>query len=199
MISTLLPFTAFAIAASATPGPNNVMVMAEGATYGFRATIPHVLGIAIGFGLMVLIVGTGLAGPLATYKPLHDILRWIGIAWMVVLAWKIAKSSGPDTDEKTAKPPMGFIGACGFQWINPKAWVGAVATAATYTTNDGNLFAQVGVLALIFTMVCIPCAGGWAALGAGAGRILATPGRLKVFNVTMAVLLLLSVIPMLRE
>ena len=189
----LLAFTLFSIATSASPGPNNVMVSAGAANNGVRATIPHILGIAAGFALMLLVVGAGLAEPLATWSPLHAALRWVGGAWMLWLAWKIATASGGVDGAR--KPPLSFLGAALFQWVNPKAWMIAVATAATYTSPHGDLLRQVAVLAVITFIVCLPCVAAWALLGAGAGRLLVTPRRLRAFNVTMALLLVASLVP----
>lgn len=200
MTPHLWAFLLFSIVTAGTPGPNNVMVSAAAANHGLRATIPHILGISIGFAAMIMIVGTGLAGPLTRFGTLHEIMRWIGIAWMLYLAWKIAVSKGSlGGDGGNSRPPLSFIGAVLFQWINPKAWLIALATAATYTTSDGNLYQQVAVLSLISFVVCLPCVLGWAAMGAGARRYLTAPRHLRAFNFTMAGLLVASLVPMLQE
>ncbi len=144
----LLAFLLFSIATSGTPGPNNIMVSAAAANHGFRATIPHILGIAVGLAVMLLVFGSGLAGPLAADPRLHGILRWIGVAWMLWLAAKIAFAEGALT-RGGGRPPLSFIGAVLFQWINPKAWLIALATAASYTSVEGSLYRQVALLALL--------------------------------------------------
>ena len=194
----LLAFLLFSIATSATPGPNNIMVSAAAANHGFRATIPHILGIAVGLAVMLLVFGSGLAGPLAADPRLHRILRWVGVAWMLWLAAKIAFAEGPLTGGR-GRPPLSFLGAVLFQWINPKAWLIALATVATYTTAEGSLYRQVALLALLSFLVSIPCVAAWAALGAGASRFLMTPRRLRLFNVAMALLLVASLVPLLRD
>ena len=194
----LLAFLLFAIATSGTPGPNNIMVSAAAANHGFRATIPHILGIAVGLAVMLLVFGSGLAGPLAADPRLHSILRWVGVAWMLWLAAKIAFAEGA-LSGGGGRPPLSFVGAVLFQWINPKAWLIALATVATYTTTQGSLYRQVALLALLFFLVSIPCVGAWAALGAGAGRFLMTPRRLRLFNLVMALLLVASLVPLLRD
>ena len=193
----LLAFLLFAIATSGTPGPNNIMVSAAAANHGLRATMPHILGIAVGLAVMLLVFGSGLAGPLAADPRLHSLLRWVGLAWMLWLAAKIAFAQGALSGG--GRPPLSFLGAVLFQWINPKAWLIALATVATYTTAEGNLYRQVALLALLFFLVSIPCVGAWAALGAGAGRFLMTPRRLRLFNVVMALLLVASLVPLLRD
>ena len=193
----LLPFLLFALASSATPGPNNALIAASAAHHGPRAVVPHALGISLGFGAMVVLVGLGLAGPLAASPALHRVLRWVGAAWMGWIAWRIARADVPADARGTpaTAPRMGFWAAAGFQWVNPKAWLMAVATTATYTDARLPLVPQVLLLGALFASVALPCLAAWAALGAGAGRLLHTPGRMRAFNLGMAVLLLASVAP----
>lgn len=197
--ATLLPFLLFAAAASITPGPNNILVMSTTATRGLRAGIPIILGVAGGFGFMVAVVGAGLAVPLARFPALQTAMRWIGVAWLLVLAWKIARAPAIDLDRRDARPPMGFWGASAFQWINPKAWIMAVATAATYTLDGVAPAWQSPTRGLIFVAVSLPSISTWALLGLGVGRWLATAHRLRVFNVVMGVLLAASAVPALGE
>lgn len=199
MSTALLPFLVFAFAASATPGPNNIMAMSTAATHGLRAAVPVVGGVALGFGFMVLVVGTGLAGALASHPALHVAMRWAGAAWMLLLAWKIARSDAPSLAQPGAEAPIGFWSACALQWINPKAWTIALATAATYTVADDHLFGQVAVLAGLFTLVSVPSVGAWALLGRGAGSFLTSRRRMQAFNWMMGGLLAASVIPALAE
>lgn len=194
----LFAFLLFSIATAGTPGPNNIMVSAAAANHGFRATFPHILGIAVGFSIMLLILGSGLAGPLAADPRLHNMLRWVGAAWMLWLALKIALADGALAGG-TGRPPLSFFGAALFQWINPKAWLIVLAIAATYTTAGQSLYRQVAILAVISFLVTIPCVGAWAAMGAGAGRFLMTPRRLRLFNIVMALLLVASLMPLLQE
>lgn len=196
-VDTLLPFLGFAIAASVTPGPNNVMVAASAANHGLRATLPHMLGIAAGFGVMVLLVGLGLAGPMLEWPRLHEGLRIVGAVWLLFLAWQIARAGAPG--EGARRPPLGFRGGALFQWVNPKAWLLALGTATAWTLPGQPLLPQLVLLAAVFGLVCLPCSLVWAGLGAGAGRLLASPARLRAFNLAMAVLLALSVLPVLIE
>ena len=197
--ATLLPFLVFAAVASITPGPNNLLVMSTTAIRGLRAAVPLILGVALGFGFMVAVVGAGLAAPLARFPALQLAMRWVGVAWLLVLAWRIARSPGVDLDHLQTRPPMGFWGASAFQWINPKAWIMAVATAATYTLAGVTPAWQSPARGLIFVLVSLPSISTWALLGLGVGRWLATPQRLRVFNVTMGVLLAASALPALGE
>lgn len=192
----LVAFVLFAIAMSVTPGPNNIMVAAGAASNGLRATMPHMLGISVGFGAMVLIVGLGLAGPLAAAPAVHAILRLVGGAWMIWIAWKMVAT--PPTTAATGRvAPMGFGAAALFQWVNPKAWVISVVATATYTTPGHGLAQQVLLLAAVFIVLSMPCLLLWSLLGAGAGRLLRSPGQLRAFNAVMAGLLVLSIMPML--
>src|SRR6185295_16673925 len=190
MTFPFLSFLGFAIAASVTPGPNNVMVAASAAGHGVRAVVPQILGISGGFGAMILIVGLSLAVPLASFPQLATAMRWIGAAWLALLAWKIATAAPPG--EGTGRPPLRFIGGALFQWINPKAWMLAVGIATTWAAPDAPLAPQVALMAAIFTLVGVPNGLLWAVLGERAGRLLHSPGRLRIFNVTMALLLLAS-------
>ncbi|MDJ0387377.1 LysE family translocator [Roseomonas sp. E05] len=200
MNTDLLAFLGFAVAASATPGPNNIMALATAARHGLRATVPLILGVAAGFGFMLTVIGTGLAQPLASHAGLHTALRWAGAAWMLVLAWQIARAGSPAAPKAPrAGAPLGFWGACAFQWVNPKAWILAVATTATYTLPGESLTPQVLVLAGLFMLVTLPSLGAWALLGAGSGQLLASPRRMRAFNLAMGLLLAASVIPAVLE
>lgn len=193
----LAPVIVFAFVCSVTPGPNNVMIAASAANHGVKAALPHALGIAIGFAAMALIVGLGLAEPLADHPRAQLVLRWVGAAWMLVLAWKIARATAPHVAAAEGRrPPLGFLGAALFQWINPKAWL-IVLAAITAFIGGVHPAMEALILAAIFGVVCLPCVLSWAMLGAGAGRVLASPALLRAFNVTMALLLAATVIPVL--
>jgi threonine/homoserine/homoserine lactone efflux protein len=199
-MDTLLPLLGFAVAASVTPGPNTLMVTAAAANHGLRATWPHMLGITAGFGTMLLLVGLGLAGPFAASPGLHAALRWIGAAWLLLLAWRIARAAAPGEDQPSRplpRPPLGFWGAAAFQWVNPKAWLIALAAIPAFSTPGGAVLAESLRIAAVFTLVSMPCLLVWAGLGAGARRLLAAPGRLRAFNLAMAALLVASLLPLL--
>lgn len=198
MPPNLAAFALFAVATSVTPGPNNIMVASSAASNGVRATVPQMLGISLGFGAMVVIVGLGVAGPLVDHPGLHAALRWAGGVWIVWIAWQIARTGAvalPDGQERVT--PMGFLGAALFQWINPKAWVLAVATVTTYATPGSGLTGQILAFAALFAILSVPCTLLWSLLGAGAGRVLRSPVQLRAFNAVMAALLVLSVLPSL--
>jgi threonine/homoserine/homoserine lactone efflux protein len=202
----LLPVVAFAVAMSATPGPNNVMVAASGATFGFRPTVPHILGISVGFPAMVAVIALGAAEPLRTLPWLHEALRWIGAAYMLWLAWHIAVAEpvvatedGRARAERRGRP-LSFVQAALFQWVNPKAWVIAGGAVVTYLSGSGAVFyvqaAAVVAVLLVTTVVFVAM---WTGIGAGAARLLRTRRAVRRFNVAMAGLLVLSLIPMVLE
>jgi len=190
-----LPLLGFAIAMSITPGPNVLMVAAAAANHGVRATVPHMAGITLGFAAMLVIVGLGLAGPFVAWPLLHAVLKWGGAAWLLVLAWKIARAGAPGAGP--SRPPLGFVGAALFQWVNPKAWMIALAAIPAFTTPQGDILAETLLIAAAFALVCFPCTLVWAGLGAGATRMLRTEGALNAFNVAMALLLVASLVPAL--
>ena len=179
--------TGFALAMTATPGPNNAMVAASAANFGLRRSLPHVLGIALGFPVMIVLVALGLAEVLAASPGLQAGLRWVGTAWMLWLAWKIATAEPATADVPSRGRPMTLVQAALFQWVNPKAWIIASGAILTY--------GRPWVLAVIFGLAAVGCLLGWAAIGLGTARLLRTPEALRWFNRAMAALLVLSLVP----
>lgn len=187
----------FAFVNSITPGPNNTMLMASGANFGFRATVPHLCGVAIGFGVMVAAVGLGLGGLFIAFPRLHDVLAIVGGLYMIWLAWKIANAKGIAGGQAGGRPQT-FWQAAAFQWVNPKAWAMAVGAITTYAPAEHyNL--NVLLVALVFLTVNAPSVAIWTGFGVGLRRFLDRPAVLKTFNITMAVLLLASLIPLAAE
>ncbi len=189
----LLAFVLFAFATAGTPGPNNMMLLASGANFGFRRTVLHILGISCGLGFMVLAMGFGLGGLFRAYPVLHEVLRWVGAAYMLWLAWKIAMSSS--VGDREMGKPMTFLQAAAFQWVNPKAWAMALSTVTTYTP-EGSGWTIVPLLAGTFMLVGAPCSAAWAGFGQGLRPFLDRPAVLRTFNVTMAALLIVSLYPL---
>ena len=197
--ATLLAFALFAFAASITPGPNNLMLLASGATFGFRATLPHLLGVASGFLLLVACVGFGLAEVFSRWPWVYTGMRWVGAAYMLYLAWRIATAPGPDGSRAAgrASRPMSFLGAVAFQWVNPKAWLMAVSAFSTYIPAGRGILLPLGAV-LLFGAINLPSITAWAFGGSHLQRVLRTPGRALAFNLLMSGLLLASLLPMLR-
>jgi threonine/homoserine/homoserine lactone efflux protein len=192
-LDQILAFALFAFAISITPGPNNTMVLASGANFGLWPTIPHLLGIDLGFALMIIAVGVGIGGLFAAFPALHAALRYTGALYLLFLAWKIASADGPD-GATGRKKPLNFLQAASFQWVNPKGWIAATGTVATYTPSNG-FFANLLIVTAIFALVMGPCITLWAAVGTALRGFLSNPARLRAFNVVMASLLVASLYP----
>jgi threonine/homoserine/homoserine lactone efflux protein len=194
----LIPFTLFAIAGSFTPGPNNIMLTASGANFGFRRTLPHILGICIGFPLMVAAVGIGLGRLFEVVPAIHAVLKVAGTAYLLWLAWRIATAGSADAGDAGARP-LSFIEAAAFQWVNPKAWIMATGAISTFTLAGEAILPQVLTIVGIFTVVSVPSATVWTLLGIGIARLLRSPLALRLFNIGMGALLALSVAWILFE
>jgi len=195
-LDTFAALVLFAFTTSITPGPNNMMLFTSGVNFGFRRTIPHMLGIGAGFLSLLLAVGLGLGAVLHTVPALYTVLKFAGGAYLLWIAWKIG-SSRSLSEGKTSAAPMSFLSAAAFQWINPKAWVMAVTAMATYTNPDLYVV-SVLIVGLAFALVNVPSVSTWAGFGSALRDWLSDPVRLKWFNITMAVLLVLSLWPMLK-
>ena len=187
----LIALALFGLVSSITPGPNNTMLMASGANFGFVRTLPHLAGVVLGFPLMVIGVGLGLGGLFAAFPMLHEVLKWVGTAYLFYLAWKIANSTSIGAGS-AGPQPMRFWQAVGFQWVNPKAWAMALGTVTTYAPQDGYAL-NVVIAALVFSVVNAPCVSMWAGFGVAVRRFLSTPKALRIFNWTMAAGLVASV------
>ena len=185
--TSLLALSAFALVSSITPGPNNMMLMASGANFGLRRTVPHALGVGIGFTLMIVLVGVGLMGLFDLFPVLNIILKVVSVAYLLWLAWKIANAAAPDTESGARGKPMTFFQAVLFQWVNPKAWSMALTAIALYAP-DRN-FGAVLLVAVVFGIINLPSTSLWAVMGQVMGSWLSSAARLKAFNWTMAALL----------
>ena len=192
--SLFIALLGFAFVTSVTPGPNNMMLLASGVNFGFRRTLPHMLGISAGHPLMVFLVGLGLAGLFKAWPPALTVLKIRSVAYMLWLAWKIAHASAPGQGRQRPQP-FTFLQAAAFQWVNPKAWSMAL-TAATLYAPDAD-WPSVLRVAAVFGAVNLPCVSVWAAVGSALGNWLHDPRRLRAFNIAMAVLLLASLWPVL--
>ncbi len=190
----LLALTLYAFVSSITPGPNNLMLLASGVNFGFRRTLPHMLGIAGGFTLMTAIVGLGLAGIFTAWPPARLILGVLSVGYLLWLAWKIAHAAAPDTAESAGKP-LTALQAAAFQWVNPKAW--SMALTATTLYAPGADLRAVGIVALVFGAVNLPSVSVWAAMGVGLRGWLRDGRKRRLFNYGMAALLVATLYPVL--
>ena len=189
----------FAFVTSVTPGPNNMMLLASGANFGLRRSVPHMLGISLGHSLMVFLVGVGLGVVVTSVPGLMLGLKALALVYMLWLAWKIAHAAAPEGATAGARP-LTFGQAAAFQWINPKAWAMALGATSAYAPGigfDSEVAAALGV-ALVFAAVNLPSVSVWTLAGEALRGILRDPGWLRRFNWTMAALLVLSLIPVLR-
>ena len=184
----------FAFVASMTPGPNNMMLMASGVNYGFARSLPHMAGVSIGFSLMILLVGLGLAQVFDAYPVSYHVLRTLSVAYLLYLAYKIATAAGPDRASATGKP-FTFVQAALFQWVNPKGWTMAL-TAITVYAGPENPQAIYWLVA-VFAVLSLLSVSSWTLLGLQLRRLLSSPARLRAFNWVMAALLVASLYPVL--
>lgn len=197
MIDLIGPLFLFAATMALTPGPNNIMVTASAANFGFRRAVPHMIGVTLGFAFMILAVGLGLAGLFQAEPRLHLMMKYLGAAYLLYLAWRIARA-GEDGGRSAAARPIGFLEAALFQWINPKAWIIAVGAMTAYTSVGGSMLNEVALIVAVFALVTFPSLAVWALFGAGLGQWLKRPAARTAFNWSMAALLVLSLIPVLR-
>lgn len=196
-MDNLLALLGFAAVTAFTPGPNNTMLMVSGANWGVLPSVPHMLGITIGFPLMVFAVGMGLGGVFEAYPVLHEILKYISFAYLLYLAWKLARAGRHDVDGTRQGKPMTFLAAALFQWVNPKAWIMAVTAMTLFIPAGRAMLPGVLLLVAVFALMSLPSAATWCLFGTGISRFLDSDRRIAVFNAAMAILLVLSMVPTL--
>jgi threonine/homoserine/homoserine lactone efflux protein len=188
----------FTIATSITPGPNNVMIMTSGMNHGFRKSIPHLAGIDLGFPLMLIAIGLGITELFNAFPTSFIVMKVVGVFYLSYLAVKIATMPVQSFDHVKAKP-LSFIQAALFQWVNPKAWIMCIGALVTYASVGEGYFQQVLLIALIFFLFGAPCTIAWLSFGSSLKQVLSKPAYLKAFNVSMAALLIASLLPVLQE
>ncbi|MEY4296061.1 MAG: hypothetical protein RLY82_1749 [Pseudomonadota bacterium] len=197
----LLAIFLFCFASCATPGPNNLMLLASGVNFGFKRTLPHMMGINFGFGVMVFLVGLGLAKLFDVYPALHAVMKWGSIAFMLYLSWKIATATAPQANTDKASEvsqPMRWWQAAMFQWINPKGWVMGLSAISAYVPeqNGSASMPHLTILAIMFVVVNIPVGMVWTLFGVRLRTWLADDTHRRWFNYGMAGTLVLSLMPM---
>lgn len=193
-----IAFIVFAAAALFTPGPNNIMLMASGLNYGFRRTLPHVAGVTLGFSFLVAVIGLGLGAVFAAYPVLHTILKYAGAAYLVYLAIVIAMSGPADTAGDGEGKPMTFLGAAMFQWVNVKGWVIAVGAITAYAAIAAYPL-NIAALSILLFLIGLGSSLTWVLLGTSLQALVKSPCAVRIFNVVMALLLLASLYPVLKE
>ena len=196
--SLLIAFVMFATVMFITPGPNNIMLLSSGLTYGFRRTLPHVAGITIGFAFMIGAVGLGLGTIFIAYPVLQTILKYGGVAYLIYLAAAIAMSDPVAPEQDNRRGPMTFWGAAMFQWVNAKGWVMVIGTITAYAAIASfpwNIVIQTGISLVIGTLSTVA----WALFGSGLRPLLTSRLAVRAFNIVMAALLLASLYPVFMD
>ncbi len=198
---TLDLFTAlviFAAIAAYTPGPNNTLLMACGINYGFRSAIPLIAGVGVGFPFLILCMGLGLGKIFETFPIALMFIKIAGSVYMVWLAWKIATSQPSESDSVTAAKPLNFLQGCAFQWVNPKAWLMGGYSLSAFTLAD-HFYAGLSMVVGVYMFMGLTSATTWAAFGVALKQVMNNPRWFRVINVSLAMLLVLSLVPMLRH
>lgn len=188
----------FGLSAGITPGPNNIMLMTSGMNFGIKKSIPHVLGVTFGFPIMVILIGLGFSIVFEQYPILHEIIKVLGVVYLLYLSWLIASAS-PDTLEGEKSKPFTFLQAALFQWVNPKAWVVATSSISAYTVLNDNIYWQILMIAGVFFFAALFTASTWLVFGKGIKQILQSAKQQRAFNIAMALLLVASVLPVIKQ
>jgi threonine/homoserine/homoserine lactone efflux protein len=194
----LIAFVVFATVMFFTPGPNNIMVLSSGLTYGFRRTVPHIAGISIGFAFMVGAVGFGFETIFLAYPVLQTILKYAGAAYLIYLAAVIAMSEPVTPGQDNRRGPMTFWGAALFQWVNVKGWVMVIGTITAYAgiaRFPWNIVIQV----LLSLLLGVMSTSTWTLSGSSLRPFMTSPRAVRAFNMVMAVLLLASLYPVFMD
>ena len=199
-LEQLAGFAVFAFVACVTPGPNNLLLIAIGGSRGILRGLPALMGIASGFAVMLFLVAIGVGGTVLALEHFAGAVRVAGAAFLLWLAWKIASAPVGNAGGSSAAAPqrrdsMGLVGAVFFQWINPKAWLVCAAAISTYLSPGEDLVLQASTFAMVFIVAGFAGSFPWLAFGSFVRRLLRNPGQARAFNVVMAVLLVVSMIP----
>ena len=195
--TSLLAVITFAMVTAFTPGPNNLMLAASGANFGFRRTLPHLAGVTIGFIIVFLAAGAGLASLFAALPQLYDLLKVLSVLFLIYLAWRIGTSGRAERSERDR--PLSFTQAALFQAVNPKSVSVIISTVSAYTSDADSLASEISTLVTIFVLATIGATTSWCLFGTAIARIFNTERKLRLFNVGMAILLILSLIPIIFD
>lgn len=190
-LEDLVALSGIALALTCGPGPNNAMLSASGANYGWRLSVPHAMGVTVGFPLMIVALALGLERVVGAFPRIVEVLSWVGFAMILWYAWRIATAGG--TREHARDRPLTFIQAVAFQWVNPKAWALSVYITATYTVSESAGMNTL-LVAVVFLVSGFASSHAWVVFGAGVGKWLTRGWRLRTFNSVMALTLVASAI-----
>jgi threonine/homoserine/homoserine lactone efflux protein len=191
-----LPFITYTFVMSITPGPNNVMLTASGARFGFRRTLPHILGIVCGFVVQLLAVCAGLSALFARWPALQTALGWVGAAYLLYLGWRMLGRS--DAQAPAGGRPVTFMQAAMFQFLNPKAWVMTVTAATLFLPRDAGFVAAGLYMTVVTEGIGVPCMMVWALFGSSLKSFISGPRGRRAFNVCMALALGVTAVMMVR-
>jgi len=197
-ITMLFSIATFTLSTVLSPGPNNIMLLSSGLTFGYKRTISHMLGIIFGFPFMVVLVGLGLGAIFELYPIVFIVLKYIGMIYLFWMAYKIATNTS-SFDLNNNSNPFTFLQSAIFQWLNPKAWVMAVTSISVFVTSNENTTMQVFIIAFIYMLSGIISTNSWTLGGVVLKKILKDEKLIKIFNITMAILLVASVLPFIFE
>jgi threonine/homoserine/homoserine lactone efflux protein len=193
MLETLLPLAVFAFVSSITPGPNNIMLTSSGIMFGFNRTVPHMLGVTFGFGVMLVLCAAGIGGLVLALPSIHVILKTLGSAYLLYLAWKLRHMSFKSEVGNNHRP-MTFFGAAVFQAANPKAWIMAITSASAFLPPLQPIWLSIAVYCLVYCIINLPCVSVWAGAGSVLRRYLAQPLWQRVFCTVMVLLTIYSAV-----
>jgi threonine/homoserine/homoserine lactone efflux protein len=194
-IGLIASFAVFAFTMSASPGPNNTVLLAQSAQHGVRRALPYFGGILVGMALLLTVFGSGLGAVFLAAPWLMEILRWAGFAYLLYLAWRIAMAAPPE-DSTTPAKPVGFFASVAFQWLNPKAWVAIGVYFTSYVPVDQG-FSWVLLGTVVFVAMIVPGAALWLFAGRALARLVRSFKAHRVFSIAMAIALVLSMLPVL--
>ncbi|TFW05119.1 LysE family translocator [Oxalobacteraceae bacterium OM1] len=192
-LQALMPLAIFAFVSSITPGPNNIMLTSSGIVFGFARSIPHMLGITVGFGVLLALCAAGIGSLVMAVPSIHTALKLIGSAYLLYLAWNLRSMAFREAESSSARP-MSFFGAAAFQFANPKAWVMAITGASAFLPGIQPAALAIAVFCIIFCAVNLPCISVWAGTGAALRRYLTQPLWQRLFCALMVALTVYSAI-----
>jgi threonine/homoserine/homoserine lactone efflux protein len=197
-LELFLALVLFACVMAFTPGPNNVLLAASGVNFGFMRTMPHMLGVTIGFDVLLISGAVGVGLLFAAFPALHTVLKVCGAAYMLWLAWKVANAHQSGGEGQAAATPFTFMQAAAFQWINPKAIIAVVGAVAIYV-RPAYVWIDFPIMLAVMTAATIGAVATWTGFGVALRKLLRDPARARVFNISMALLLVVSIVPMVLE
>jgi len=197
-ITMMASIATFTLSTVLSPGPNNIMLLTSGLTFGYKRTLPHMLGIILGFPFMVVLIGLGLGAIFELYPVVFIVLKYVCMLYLIWIAYKIAtNTSAIDVNNKSK--PFNFIQSAAFQWLNPKAWIMAVTSMSVFVTSNDNTILQVLIIAFIYLLSGIVSTNSWTLGGVVLKKFLKDEKVIKIFNRTMAILLIVSILPFIFE